>query len=509
MGIDPYRGAEPILSRALKPKLVRCVVRFCFCSLQLGCYCSLHAAMCVVRETELRTRAVLGARRARLLRLLLAESATVALAGGAAGVLVGWWGMRAMLLLAPGELPHSQMVRLNPGVYFFAAGVTIIVAVLTGIVPALTLTSMQATPGSTGRVASGRSWLQTSVIAAQACMSLVLMMGAALLVRSMLNQTRVYPRFRASNLLALRVALPRWAERDPASHLAIYSNVRQALEALPGASAVTCAMTIPLSGRSNVQGLSAPPEIKLGAPGSAEAERNVVATNFFEVLHIPLLAGRVFTEHDTSDAPPVAVVSEGLARRFWPAESAIGKRFSSPGGVTTVVGVVGNVKNKALTRDPEAVFYRPQAQSPDTLSFVLEASGDPSALAPVAQRAVWRTVPGATVSEVTSLDRLVERALAPARYRALLATIFAAIALLITAVGIAGLTARGVAKRMRELSIRMALGATPLRAVAIAVSSSTVPVIGGLITGIILAPSTSRFLRSICISCLRGMPKPR
>jgi len=187
-------------------------------------------------------------------------------------------------------------------------------------------------------------------------------------------------------------------------------------------------------------------------------------------------------------------VSESFARRFWPGETAIGKQFRSPNGVVTVVGVVGNVKNKMLSRDAEALFYRPETQEGARRSFIIETSGDPRDLASAAERAAWAAVPGATISEVSPLDALVTQALAPARYRALVAGIFAWLALLITAVGLAGLTARGVAQRLKELCIRMAVGATPGRALSLAMAGGIGAVVVGLVIGVALSPLAGRLI---------------
>jgi len=253
-------------------------------------------------------------------------------------------------------------------------------------------------------------------------------------------------------------------------------------------------MTVPLSGRVNGQAVAVPPGIKLGQPGSAEAERNVVDTAFFGLMRIPTAAGRAFNADDRDSSLAVAVVSDGFARRFWPNESALGKQFRAPAGVLTVVGVAGDVRNKTLTHQPEAVYYRPRAQDGTASTFLIQVNGDAAALAPAAERLIWDKVPGTTVYEVTTLDALFERALAPARYRTLLAGIFASLALVLTAVGLAGLTARSVSSRLRELCIRMALGATRRRALAAALSGGVGAVVTGLVTGVIMAPFTARLL---------------
>lgn len=454
----------------------------------------LFLSECAVREPELRTRAVLGAGRGRLIRLLLTESAVIAAIGSAIGLAVGWWATRVMMAIAPTELPHAAMVGFNGRVFAFAALVGAVVSLLSGAFPAMTLTRRDVARANGNRVAAGRSRLQTNVIAAQACMSVVLMTGAGLLVRSVVNEHRVNPGFHPAGVLSLRADPPYSLTRDAVQRERVYADIYATLQSLPRVAKVTATQTVPLSGRSNGQAVSVPPEIKLGAPGSAESERMIIDTAYLGLMRIPIVAGRAFTADDRDGSLPVALVSEGFARGFWPNESAIGRQFRCPAGVVTVVGVVGDVRNKSLSRQPESVFYRPDTQDGERISYVVEARGDLTTLGVAAQRAIWAAVPGTTVSEVTPLDALVDRALAPARYRMLLAAIFAALALLLTAVGLAGLTARGVSSRLRELCIRMALGATRQTALAAALAGGFRAVLIGLALGALLSPLAARLL---------------
>ena len=459
-----------------------------------GNVATLFLSECALRESELRTRAVLGAGRARLARLLLTESAVIAIAGAAAGTVLAWWTTRVMLGLAPSELPHAGLVHMNLRVCLFTAAVTGVVALFAGVVPAFSFTrSVQGDRFSGARVAAGRSRLQTAVIAIQAGMSVILIAGAALLARSFVNQQHANPGYRLDSALLMHVDLPGSLDHTSADRVRLYGDLGRALQSVPGVSRVTAASMPPLTGRTNGQHVSPSPAEKFAQSGG-EAERMVVFPNYFDVMHVPLLAGQLFTEHDVDGTAPVSVVSESFARRFWPGESAIGKPFRSPNGVATVVGIVGDVKNKALDRTPEAAFYLPAAQSSARLTFLIETRGDPLAVAPDARRTIWATVPGATISQVTTSQELMRRALAPGRYRAVVAGIFATLALLLTAVGVAGLAARGVAIRLRELCIRMALGATPRRALMLAIGRGVSAIAVGMLGGLLVAPFTSRWL---------------
>ncbi len=497
------RGARLVLRDDVETGEVKRPLLLLFASVTLlllitcGNVATLFLAECAMREPELRTRSVLGAGRARLVRLLLTESAVIAAAGAAAGALLGWWGVRAMLRLAPSDLPRVEMVGMSIRVCMFAIGVAGFVALLAGVVPAFTFTREEQFDGgvrtSGSRIAAGRSRLQTSVIAFQAAMSVILIAGAILLARSLANERRVNPGFSAGRMLMMQVEIPRSLTPNAGDGRRFNNLVRDALTALPGALRVTAASMPPLSGRTNGQAVSPRPAEKISAAGT-DAERMVVFSNYFDVLHVPLLAGRAFTAQDVDGAPAVAVVSEGFARRFWPNEPAVGKEFRHPNGVSTIVGVVGDVRNKSLDRAPESVFYLPATQVNARLSFLIETNGEPLAIASAAQRAVWTAVPGATISEVNSMERLMSHALAPGRYRAVLAGLFATIALTLTAVGVAGLAARGVATRLPELCIRIALGATPARVLALATSRGLGATLAGILAGLIVTPFTSRWL---------------
>lgn len=458
-----------------------------------GNIATLFLSECAMRETELRTRAVLGAGRARLARLLLTESAVIAAAGAMAGTLVGWQGSRLMLRLTPIDVPRANMVHINWRVWLFTIGIAAAVALLAGLAPVLTLLRPGDGRGGAGqRVVAGRSRLQTIVIGLQAAMSVVLIAGALSLGRSLANQHRVNPGFAAANTLIVRVDLPQSLGANVADARRAYELARDALAATPGVRHVTAASTPPLSGRTNSVSTSTAP----GATSTttAPAERMVILPDYFETLHVPVLAGRAFAASDVSGAPNVIIVSESFARRFWPDGPALGKQLRQPGGAATVVGVVGDVRNKSLDHRPEIAFYLPFAQVPARMSFLIETHGDPLALASEAQRVVWSAVPGATVSDVASMDQLMSIALAPGRYRAALASLFAVLALTLTAVGVAGLAARGVSARLPELCIRMALGATYQRMVSLVVRSGLGATAVGIAGGLLITPFISRWL---------------
>jgi len=315
----------------------------------------------------------------------------------------------------------------------------------------------------------------------------------------------VKPGFHAANVLVLDVDLPSSLSHTDSDRTRVYDSLLSSLSQLPGVLRVSAASAVPLSGHTNGQAV-APGDQKLTI-NSLNAERNVVAVGYFDILHIPLLSGRLFSQTDAVGSPEVALVSESFARRLWPGEAALGKQFRCPHGIETIVGIVGDVKDKSLDRDPDTMFYLSAAQAPTNLSLLVETQADPHSLAKEAQQRVWSTAPGSAIAAITSTDAYLDRALAPSRYRTLLGAGFAGFALLLTAVGVAGLTGRNVTHRRKELCIRMALGATLDQAIGHALKRGMTAVATGALCGLLLAPLTSRTVAEYLYQIKPGDPQ--
>ncbi|MES2306920.1 MAG: ABC transporter permease [Gemmatimonadota bacterium] len=465
-----------------------------FLAIACGNVAALFLAECTRRKAELRTRIALGAGRARMIRLLLTESGMLALAGALIGAGFAWFATRTLLAVAPSELPHADQVAVDFRVLAFTAAIASLVAAVSAVAPALHFTRNGERLTSVGnRVVAGRSRVQSVAIGIQAAGTLVLLISAGLLGRSFLREGEVDPGFVPGNALLVGVTLPRSQTASRADTKRLYDLLTEALGDVPAVSTVTAMSTPPLSGRSNGQAVRTLPIEDPTLPATNVSNAAVLA-NYFETMGIPVLAGRPFSSTDTAGAPLVAIVSEAMARRFWGVTTAVGRQFKHPNGIATVVGVVGDVRSKALHLPAEPQFYLPASQAPGALTFILRTRGDPMLLGDPARRAVWRTVGGATISQVTSTAALMERALAPSRYRAVLAALFGALAIALTLVGVAGLAARTVSIRMRELCLRMALGATRSRAVVLAIGPAMLAVVIGAGIGLLVASTTSRLL---------------
>lgn len=458
----------------------------------------------LARERELAVRAALGATRLHLVRQAVVESLLVALAGGALGLALAVWGTESLSALAEGRIPRlgeSEPVWRIAG---FTAALSIAVAVLCSIAPAL-FASLQDPVRSlkAGRTASagpGAHRARSALVAFQFALAVILVYGAGLLVRSYYNVNAVDPGFRAEGVLVAQVSLPR--ERSDVERLHIYDRVLERVGSLPGVERVAAIedmfISSPTNRRVAVDG--AP-----GAPAEGHFEQlrvDTIAGEYFRALDVPLLEGRHFSAADTGDGVGVAVVNETMAKRLWPRESAVGRRFrfvgeEADGEWLTVVGVVGDMRRQELERYPIAQVFRPQAQRPSrNLYLLVRAPGGGSGLADAIRaevHAVDRAVP---VYNMSTLERQLESSLAARRLPAVLLTLFSIVALALAAVGIYGLVAHTVAARTREIGIRVALGARARDVVALVLTRGLSPVALAAALGAAAAVSVSRLLAS-------------
>jgi putative ABC transport system permease protein len=468
------------------------------------------------RRREIAVRIALGASRARLLRQLLAESVLLALAGGSAGLLLAYWAVHALVAAMPAtarfSLPRAQEIGVDFTVLLFTFALSLAAGILFGLVPAFdaSRTELNASLKEGGRgVAGARGRIRGMLAAAEIALSIVLLTGAGLLLRSFEKLHSLDPGFQPRNAMAAVVSVAGTRHADPALRAGFYRQLVERVQALPGVESAAMINHLPLSGDVWSNGFTVAGQPVPSAGSVPNAVYRVALPGYFRTMKIPVLAGRDFTGYDNENSPRVAIVNQTLARRFWPGESAIGKRlrWDSAGPWLTVVAVVHDVAQHEWAVAPSNEIYVPFLQDPDYLhsshgpwlgmTLVLRASSDPLPLASAVERIVAGLDKDAPVSEVETLDDVVSNALWQPRFATTLLAAFAALALLLAATGIYGVISYTVSRRSAEIGIRMALGARQRDVLTLVLRQSLTMTMAGLAAGLAGAFLVTGFLRSL------------
>ena len=469
------------------------------------------------RAHEVSVRAALGAGRARLLRQFLAESLTMAMLGGALGLLLAYWGVRAMVRFAPAGIPRLETLSLD----WRMAGVTLAVSFLTGILfglaPALQASGRSSAEslkeGGRSNTGGARQRVRGLLVISEFALSLMLLIGAGLMLRSFLALQAIDPGFKPDHLLTMILSVGGTQNAAPERAQQFYQSALEHVRAIPGV--VSAGMTNHLPVAGDLWGLPFWVEGRpLPHPGEEpDGAFRLALPGYLATMKIPVVRGRSIEARDTATAPGVVVINEYMAQRYWPAENAIGKRItlnnpssSRTPAWLTVVGIAKNAVRYDWAAPPAEEFFLPYLQHTDAMghymTLVVRAKGDPASLAPVIESGIWQIDRNVTISEVQTMNAVVEGATAEARFNMALLAVFATVATVLSAVGIFGVMSYAATRRRREIGIRLAVGARPTEILQLITREGMVLALCGTAAGIAGALALTRLMAKL----LYGVP---
>jgi len=500
---------QRLVGSARTPLLVLLGAVGCVLLIVVANVANLLMARATVRARELAIRAAIGADRSTLMRQLLTESVVIALVGGGLGVLLAFWGVDLILSLDPGEVPRVAPVTVDSWALGFAVVLSVVTGILFGVVPAwqasrpeLQNTLKDNTRGSTGD--GQRHFARAGLVLAEVSISLVLLVGAGLLFRSLMTLVDMPMGFTTSRMLTMSVAPTGENYRSPGAFLGYWDRVVERVSAIPGVEKVALTGGLPMSGSLSV--LAYQPDNKPEVPFNQQPVTNYVDSGpgYFSTMGIPLLKGREFAKQDATIDPQTIIINDAMARRDFPNEDPIGHRFSfgpdDKGNQqwVEIVGVVGNVRQYRADQEPVPITYAPFTSTPSRAqNLMIRTAGDPMAVAGAVRAALQSLDPSLPVSPPRTLDAVVGASLTQRRFNMTLLIVFATIALILAIAGIYGTVAYSVAQRTQEIGIRVALGATSREILGLVLFGSLKPVIAGLGIGVVAALGLTRLLSGL------------
>ena len=471
---------------------------------------NLFLSRATTRRREIAMRTSLGASRGTIVRQLLIESALVASAGGALGILLAWWSFAFLHQLIPSAMSLYTPLQLNAGMLAFASVICLLVGVAIGLVPALQASSVdlseatKADGGHTNLVKQTR--LRNAMVVAQVALALVVLVGAGLMLRTISELQAQYSGLQANRVLTLRTELPLNKYDEPQRRVNFYDEVLGRVEALPDVVSAAYTTSVPLEWKGGTTGFY--PEGKEALAQLAyDANHRQVSPGYLTTMGIALLRGRHFDARDQLQAEPVAIVNEAMARQFWPGDEAIGKRFKMGGPSSDepwrrIIGIAGDVRQMGVDAPVKAEMYFPYSQMTSSpwyapRDLVIRTSSDPTRIVAAVRQEIRAVDPDQPVSNITTMAGVIDRETAPRHIGTVLSSAFAGLALILAAVGIYGVLSYFVVQQTRQIGVRLALGGRPRDILSLVMRKGVVLTSIGVVIGLAASFALTRFMQNL------------
>ena len=468
----------------------------------------------LARKREIAVRAAIGASGGRIVRQLLTESVLLAVMGGAVGLLFSYWTLEGIRVLGSKSVPRLHEIAIDEGVLLFTLAVSVLAGATFGLAPAVRLSRVDLQENlkesSRGASAGSAVWgrgqnVRRLLVISELALSVMLLIGAGLLIRSFAHVQQVPPGFNSSNVLTLELTMSGRKYAEASTVLETYKLLWEKLKTLPGVTAAGGVSALPLSQMMAWGPITVEGRVPAAGEKFINVDIRTVGGDYFAAMEIPLKSGRLFNEHDTRETYRAVIVDEHMAAQLWPGADPVGKRIRTGGfDVTantpwmTVVGVVGRVKQDALDADSRMAIYRAHTQAPGrAMTVVLRSGSDPAALTSAVTRQIRDIDKDLPLYNVRTMDQRVDESLARRRFSMLLLTLFACLALGLAAIGIYGVIAFLVSQSTREVGIRMALGATPREILMLIVRQGLAVTVIGVVAGLAGAFMLTRFMKTL------------
>ncbi|MDQ3252890.1 MAG: ABC transporter permease [Acidobacteriota bacterium] len=467
---------------------------------------NLLLARAAARGREIAIRTALGASRARVVRQLLTESLLLSLVGGSLGLLLAAWGVDLLVAAAPANLPRLTEIGLDSRVLGFTVVVSVLTGIIFGLAPALQSSKLNLNEtlkegGRSGSEGTRRNRVRSLLVISEVALSLVLLVGSGLLIKSFWQLLQTDLGYRTERVLAHGLPISRTKYGEPQQAAAFYQQVLRHVETLPGVAATGYVSLLPLDGNDVWDSFKIEGRPPFAPDDTADARSQVASPDYFRAMNIPLLRGRMLSERDAKDASQVIVVNEALTRRYFAGKDPVGQRIIIEGETATreIVGVVGDVRHQGLDKGADPEFYSSYLQSPHyNLQLVMRtASSDPAGLASAVRNAIRELDKDQVVGAMGTMDELVAESVAPRRFNMTLLAAFASVALVLASIGIYGVMAYSVTQRTHEIGIRMALGAQRSDVLRMVIRQGMLLAFVGVAVGLVAAFALTRVMASL------------